>query len=673
MGPADWPRRLPMAVAQVRRGALDAPWSQASWWGVARRSLVMGGFVLGGVITGELGVCVFAAFGALQLGLGEAIVPFRRLVQLVVVMTVLMSAVAFVAMTLGGTWWTVPFLGAVAFVQGGTVAVGLVPRATGMGALAMGVIFAGLSGDPATAAVWLAIGSATQALLWLLLWHRERDMSIRVVLANTIRTLGAMAHRQRVSGRDSNRASAEVDEVETVIRESGIRYPDAALRVTHAVNEVRRSMIAWRVLVGPGYSDRLRVQGRLRRSVVALEVGRLAAVSPDPVPDGALDPVPDGDWPVAQRLERNLHALDTAVEHLRTSTHDDASGAASGIGDQPPDTPPEAGPAIEWWRPGTTHFRHGLRMAVAIVIAQSLSLVLPLAHSFWIPLTCVFVVKPDWSFTVVRSTARLLGNLLAVLLVPVALLATGSSVGLVVVILIMSAVAFRFFTGNYILGSFGIAGTILILDQTLAPDQSLYVSRIVATVIGAVVAIVVSALIPSFRSGQATDLVRDVIAGLGEWTARVVTAVQIPGRLDDAEIVTIGERERNNLIRLRPAVEGALMEPRPRVDPRCLAVALDAAERAHLSLLALTFQARQANDDAGPALDIRADADAACAEFRRAAVALGVAEPARPDTAERVERPATDEERAVGLEAVRLHQAAADLAEASGWIARTQR
>ena len=63
--------------------------------------------------------------------------------------------------------------------------------------------------------------------------------------------------------------------------------------------------------------------------------------------------------------------------------------------------------------------------------------------------------------------ARLAGNLLAVVLVPIALIGSEREAGLVLVVAVLSAVAFRYFTGNYVLGSFGIAGTVLVLDQTL--------------------------------------------------------------------------------------------------------------------------------------------------------------------------------------------------------------
>ena len=113
-------------------------------------------------------------------------------------------------------------------------------------------------------------------------------------------------------------------------------------------------------------------------------------------------------------------------------------------------------------------------MAVAIGIAQSLGLLAPLNHSVLDPADVCLRGQTRMVVHHRSLTARIGGNLLAVVLVPLALqLAAGQSWALAVVVAVISAVAFRYFTGNYILASFGVAGTILVLDQTVSPDQAL--------------------------------------------------------------------------------------------------------------------------------------------------------------------------------------------------------
>lgn len=68
----------------VRRILADAPPPPATWPSVARRVLVVAAFFVAGVIAGDLSTLVLACFGAVQVGLMEAALPFRQLVRLLV-------------------------------------------------------------------------------------------------------------------------------------------------------------------------------------------------------------------------------------------------------------------------------------------------------------------------------------------------------------------------------------------------------------------------------------------------------------------------------------------------------------------------------------------------------------------------------------------------------------
>lgn len=591
--PNDLPPRWRMATRQLWHGALATQLSAATWSSVLRRVAVMCGFVGFGLASDNLATSAFAAFGALQLGLGEAALPLRRYAVMQFAQVVGVVVVGFVAASLSGSWWTVPFLTAVAFAQGATVSIGVTPRATGIGALAIGVIFAGVAGaDPASAALWLGIGAATQAAISLVFWRRERTLAVRRGLANSLRAVTEITQRRAVSGRSSNVASAEVDQARELIRGSGVAEQSAALGVADAIDRVRRTAVAWRVLRQPGLAERLEAGQALSRSVKHLD----EAIAP---PDVAI-PATASQWPVSGRFAADIGALDDAVATLRRG------GVPS------PDTSPL--PAASSWadwhglRPATAEFRHGVRMALAILVAQSLTLLLTIPHSYWIPLTVVFVVKPEWSFTVVRSSARVMGNLLAVILVPPALaLTAGAGWGTVILVGLISGCAFRYFSGNYVPASFGVAGTILVLDQTIAPDGSLYGWRIVCTLIGAALALLASAAVPSWQGSQGPPRLDPLVAGLRAWTTELQRDLAEPSTADLDRLQHAAEAERNNLIHIRPAVAATMLEPHPAADPRFLLIGVDAAERAHLSLLALTQHVRLLKEQGGPGLDVHDD------------------------------------------------------------------
>lgn len=646
-----------MGLTQIRRGTLDAPWSAAPWASVVRRTAVVVGFVAYGLFTGQLDTAVFGAFGALQLGLGEAVLPWRRLFGLVVIEVAALTAVGFVAAWTSGTWWTVPLLAAIAYAHGVTFTAGQVPRAVGVGTLAIGVIFAGLPVTaPGSAAVWLGLGAACQGLVWLLVWPWERVLTIRRALANRIRDIVRIVGYQRLSGRDSNNASAAVDDLRATIAASGVADRQAALSLVDAIDDVRRGVIAWRVLKAPGLAERMSVREVLRDDVRVLDesVGRA---------DHRQSPREAGEqWASAEALAAAIDTMQDRIDSLRTGE----SGRAPLTSQAP-----SPGSHRSLLRPDLSQLRHGLRLAIAIAIAQAVTLVIPINHSFWIPLTVVFVVRPEWYTTVIRSAARVLGNLLAVVLIPVALaVAGGWDLATLLLVALIAGVGFRNFSGNYIAASFGVAGTILVLDQTLGTDPFLYEWRIVATVVGALIGLAVSAVIPAYRGHEGGRLLARVVSGLSAWSQSVCRGIIDPSDFDPGASRVAGEQERNNLIHMRPAVEAALLEPRPNADPRVLSVAVEAADRAHLCLLALSFYARLLHEGGRPGLDVGVTARGIQDSFGAAARCLGdgesvsVDQPA-PEAAGTV--PRTPEDLAVVMQALRLRQAATDLAAAASW------
>ncbi|CAB4905944.1 MAG: hypothetical protein F2923_00710 [Actinobacteria bacterium] len=80
-----------------------------------------------------------------------------------------------------------------------------------------------------------------------------------------------------------------------------------------------------------------------------------------------------------------------------------------------------AGPTSSFWvrlRSGFSrphHFlRHGLRLALAMVIATALSDVLEWPHEYWIPMTVAWVSRPDFTGTTTRIIERFAGTVLGI-------------------------------------------------------------------------------------------------------------------------------------------------------------------------------------------------------------------------------------------------------------------
>jgi uncharacterized membrane protein YccC len=146
--------------------------------------------------------------------------------------------------------------------------------------------------------------------------------------------------------------------------------------------------------------------------------------------------------------------------------------------------------------------RHALRLAVTLGVATSLYRVLPGTRSYWVPVTVLMVLKPDFSTTFVRGLGRvggtLAGAVLATLLV--ATLHPGP-VALTVLVVLMAWGAFTFYTANYsIYAIFLTALVVFLVAFGGVPADRAVADRALDTVVGGALALVAYALWPTWES-----------------------------------------------------------------------------------------------------------------------------------------------------------------------------
>jgi len=575
---------------QVLRVIGESPAPPATWVSVVRRTVIVVGFFVAGLVQGNLSTTVLCAFGALQLALIEAAVTRTALVRLLLG-TVFASVLSvWVAMCVGGTWWVVPLIAALAYVFGCTSQRGAAPATIGTSALALAVIFAGMPRPPEQAlqaAGWLAVGALTQAVAWVIAWKYERRVFARRAVALKILSLDHLVRKPSLDTRALSATHDASDTVSAVLATACFPADEEQyLRRVHSdAVATTRALTAWMVLRSPGDGDRIHVSLMLRR------IGRILDDQLLRKRPRSVDIVATDEWVSSREVARSLTDLAAS-----------ASGVMTGraVSDSRPLLLPARPPAvvrggvkvvelIESLNPRSVAARHGFRMAIGLALAEALTLVLPFAHSFWLPLSVVFTLKADWSFTVVRGLNRIIGNLAAVIVLPALLMAFGySSPTLALALAVLTAVACRYFFGNYVVASFGLAGSVLILDYTLDPSDSLFVTRIAATALGSLIAVLVALAFPAWVSSRAEKQVADVAQSLQAWSADVSAAIEGAGDCDRDRLEEDINRSRLALGALEPTAGGALFEPRPQADPVALMLIYESGVRLAAGLTALT-------------------------------------------------------------------------------------
>ena len=572
----------------LRRVIAVAPLPPATWPSVARRVLVVVAFFVLGIAIGDLSVTIAACFGALQVGLVEAALPFRRLARLLLALSVVCIVTVTVAMLIGGTWWAVVGIAALAYVFGSSAGISANAMTIGISSLALAVIFTGAPrpADQVPAVTgWVALGVVTQALCWLILWKPERRWFVRRAIANKLRADAQMLRAATIDIPSLVRAHAASDTVASVLRSAG--FPaDQERRLRSAFSATivaTRAVIAWMTLERPGEHDRIAVGLRLEREAYRLDgwpPGRGNGALPSTHDSGA---TAEGLAAALDRLHRTLTSLD------------DVDAAA----DEAPLTGParsaESAPAqgtrfVAALRPGSGTSLHGLRMAIGVGIAEAITVLMPMGHSFWLPLTVMFVLRPDWSFTLVRGVNRLVGNFTAVAALPALLLILGTSQwAMLAILIVLAAVTFRWFFGNYVIASFGLAGTILLLDFATNPVDDVFAARFVATVVGALIAILVLLAIPGWSRSVAPAQVEALVMALTRWRSDVMRRSEDRGSVDDSALDADVAESRRALIQLEPTVTGVLLEPGHRGRPVELAMVFASGARELAALTATTY------------------------------------------------------------------------------------
>ncbi|MDB9413615.1 FUSC family protein [Microcystis aeruginosa] len=161
----------------------------------------------------------------------------------------------------------------------------------------------------------------------------------------------------------------------------------------------------------------------------------------------------------------------------------------------------EYGQEKAWWEPLKSNFnlesplfRHGLRLGLGSAVGVLIYNKLGITHSFWIGLTLVIVLKPDFSLTFQRFFNRVFGTILGSFFVLALLPIIDNSIWLEIIGLISIAIALALVRFHYSLAVFFITIFALIISRLDASNDGINLEyiRIVYTLIGSALAFVLS-------------------------------------------------------------------------------------------------------------------------------------------------------------------------------------
>jgi len=217
---------------------------------------------------------------------------------------------------------------------------------------------------------------------------------------------------------------------------------------------------------------------------------------------------------------------------------------------------------LRWRSPA---FRYSLRITMAVAVGLWLGDRLPYAsHSYWILLTIVVILKPNYSLTKQRYNDRLIGTLIGCLISVVLLRVVTEPLALLAVLYVALVASSAFSTIKYRYTAIAACVQVLIQINLLMPgSQTVVGERLIDTVIGGVIASIFSFVLPSWEYRAIPKLVENVLQANRRYIA--ATRDLLLRRAQDDFAYRVQRKQfMDNLSALIASFQRMLDEPRSR-------------------------------------------------------------------------------------------------------------
>jgi uncharacterized membrane protein YccC len=176
-------------------------------------------------------------------------------------------------------------------------------------------------------------------------------------------------------------------------------------------------------------------------------------------------------------------------------------------------------------------FQHAVRLAVVVSASAVIAHAVGIGRGYWLALTAVLVLRPEFSVTYTRGVARAVGTILGVgIATIVAVTAHPHGWVLVPFVGVFVWLAGALFNASYAAFSVAVTGAVVFLLAGLDTDPVADArDRLIATVLGAALALAAYALAPTWGRRPVADAVADLADTTQRYVALVLQAVTDPG------------------------------------------------------------------------------------------------------------------------------------------------
>jgi uncharacterized membrane protein YccC len=183
-------------------------------------------------------------------------------------------------------------------------------------------------------------------------------------------------------------------------------------------------------------------------------------------------------------------------------------------------------------------FRHGVRLAVAVAVAETLSRSLETPRAYWLPMTAVLVLKPEFTVTFTRGLLRIAGTMVGLLLATAMFHFLPTGIGMEVV-LIGAFVFLLRWAGPANYGIFGVAVSalvVLMIAITGVSPKNVIWARGLNTLSGGVLALIAYTVWPTWERTQVGEVMARLVDSYRVYFAKVVEFLEGSGAVSPTDL-----------------------------------------------------------------------------------------------------------------------------------------
>lgn len=543
-----------------------------------------------GALAGNPGLGLASTIGALQTGFADRPGPYRlRLARMfaVAVAAGVTSALAVAASQ--HEVLSILLLAVLAFGAGLLLSAG--PSATQFGIAATGsALVLGHIPQPASNAVHVGLlvvaGGVLQTVLAIAGWPLRRHRPERLALATVYRDLATAARASHDPAAGPPAAEALTAARATLF---GLGHDHGSSVEAYRVlldeaERIRRELLAASAFAERLDEHRLPILAGLVRGALASVGGVLdevaaALTAGRPIEPGVTDRARASIDHAVDRLEHDAVGhpaelsrrgaaarLRALAGQLRAVVETAATGASEGRVDAPAQrfatrllhhplaivrANLEPGSAVVW---------HAVRLAVLVAGSDALARALGLDRGYWVALTLLVVLRPDFGATLQRASFRTVGTIVGLLLATVLVHYVPGGDWWEVALVAAFAFAMRLSgPANVAPTAVALSGLVVLLLQIQGiAARTTLLDRGVATVVGGVLAVLALLLLPSWERQYVPGRLAALLHAYRDFLLAVVEPTTTPSQLDAAR--SASRLSRTNA---QASVDRAAAEPVP--------------------------------------------------------------------------------------------------------------